>query len=95
MEQKLDGDNIAPIKDLSITKEVLEWLVDGIYANFINLAVKDRDIKNIDENMRLKAQNVLALRTQIRDAETEEELKAIDEKLKGYWFSSEHDMGNG
>jgi hypothetical protein len=95
MDQRLYEDNVAPIKDLSITKEVLEEMVDGVYADFINLAVKDRDIKNIDENMRLKAQNVLALRTQIRDAKTEEELETINKKLKEYFFSPENDMGNG
>jgi hypothetical protein len=82
MEQKLDGDYIAPIKDLSITKEVMEWLVNGIYADFLNKAIKNRD-----KNMRLKSQNIFYLRKEIRDAETEEELKAINEKLKGYSFS--------
>jgi hypothetical protein len=42
----------------------------------------------------LKAQNILFLREEIRDAETEEELGTINEKLKGYWFSLEPDMGD-
>jgi 5-methylcytosine-specific restriction endonuclease McrBC regulatory subunit McrC len=72
-------------KDLSITKEVLYQLLNGVYADSLT-----RAIKNKDEGIRSKSQNILSLRIEIRDAETEEELTAINEKLKAYWSSREH-----
>jgi hypothetical protein len=71
-------------KDLSITKEVLYQILNGVYADSLN-----RAIKNNDESIRLKSQNILSLRIKIRDAETEEELAEINEKLKEYWISRE------
>jgi hypothetical protein len=68
-------------KDLSIKKEVLAEMVAGVYADALNRAIKNRD-----KSMGLKSQNIFYLRDEIWDAKTEEELEAINEKLKGYCF---------
>jgi hypothetical protein len=76
-------------KDLSIVKEVLGQMVDGVYADAVN-----HFIKSGDKDVRAKSQNILSLRKDIRDAETKEELEAINEKLKAYSFSPERSIGD-
>ncbi|GHV66409.1 hypothetical protein AGMMS49928_01040 [Spirochaetia bacterium] len=85
-EKPFDKINMAVIysgmgKDLSIKKEVLAQMVDGVYADSVNEA-----IETLNPNLRLESQNILLLRRDIRDAETEEELEAISKKLKEYSF---------
>jgi hypothetical protein len=65
--------------DLSIRKEVLSSLVDGIYADCLNEAIL-REHQSLGE----MARNILYLRKDIRDAETMEELEIINERLLEY-----------
>jgi len=67
------------MKDLLVEKEVLGQMIDGVYAAYLNQA-----IKNQDKNNESRSQNILSLRQKVRDANTEEELEAIEEKLKRY-----------
>ena len=66
-------------KDLLLEKEVLGQLVDGVYATYLNQA-----IKNPDKYKEYRPQNILSLRQEIREAKTEKELKTLEEKLKQY-----------
>jgi hypothetical protein len=91
---QLDATDMAVIyygmeKDLSIMKEVLAEMVDGVYADALNQAIKNRD-----KSMGLKSQNIFALRDEVWNAKTEEELKAINEKLKGYYFGKDIILGD-
>jgi hypothetical protein len=76
-------------KDLSILKEVLAEMVNGVYADLLN-----RAIKNKDKSSGLKSQSVFALRDEVWNAKTEEELKVINEKLKGYCYPPDKSLGD-
>ncbi|MDR1220102.1 MAG: hypothetical protein LBK73_10935 [Treponema sp.] len=67
------------IYELGIRKEVLNFLVDGIYANCLNEAIL-REHQSLGK----MAMKIFYLRKDIRDAETMEELEIVNEKLMEY-----------
>jgi hypothetical protein len=67
------------IYELDIRKEVLNALVDSIYATCVNISVRLQD-----PSLSGMILEILAIRREIRDTETMEELEIVNEKLLEY-----------
>jgi hypothetical protein len=64
--------------DVMLEKEVLEDLVNGVYAQYVNKAI----LLNSPPSLIKKAREIYALTGAIMHAKTMEELAAIEERLE-------------